>query len=426
MRDAQVDGSTEDSRPIVHHTLARKDDPKTNRRDKGIIWPARHLSRDIGPRPPGSSGERSASRFIEKELRSLDLEPESDRFRTPVTTAWSKSIVHLALVIGVLVFPASSHASFALVCIGFVLFLFEEHGRSPFAWLQPHAQSVNLVTRIHPLKKTERKLVILAHMDSPRSAFYYKPGIVRLYRTAFLLDSLCQILIFMLSTVLYGGYLLSMEQDKLSLLWNVSLVVVIPPALALLGLLYKSILGKATPGGNDNASGVAVLEQIARIYSRRAPHNTELWLVFTGASDGDSSGLKRFIHGNRAQLKGAYYIVLDQVGHGFPVCYRREGRLMPFRANRQLLNLARRISDMHANYGLELRRNFLYLSEGYQLLSRGRKAMTVSSRDKSRYPRYWRWRKDDYDNVDPRTLRLSADFIQAMVDNMDRGNLKKK
>jgi hypothetical protein len=137
-------------------------------------------------------------------------------------------------------------------------------------------------------------------------------------------------------------------------------------------------------------------------------------------------GLKRLTSKYRRDLRGAYFIVLDQVGRGFPVCYRREGRLIPFRGNRRLLSLSRRISDIHAHYGVAFKRNYLYISEGYQLLSRGKRALTISSREQSRYPRYWRWQKDDYSNIDPRTLRLTADFVQAVVDNIDRGNLKKK
>ena len=426
MKDAQVEEPVDKREPLVFKTSAEDDGSKTKHKNKGITWPARHLVKDIGPRPPGSTGENRTSRFIERELKSLGLDAEIQRFHTPATTAWSEFFPHLILALGVLLFPVSSHLSYALVCIGFITFLFEEFGRSPFAWLQRYHRSENVIADFEPYKEAERTLVILAHIDSPRSSFYYHPGLVRFYRTAFLIDFLFQILLFMLFTLIYVGSLLSMGEERLDVLWKVGLLFLIPPALALLGLLYKGIFGKAIPGGNDNASGVAVLLQLAKVYSRRKPHNTKLWLVFTGAGDAGAMGLKRFNSKFRRDIRGAYFLILDQVGRGFPVCYRREGRLIPFRSNRRLFSLSRRISDIHAHYGVAFKRNPLYISEGYQLLSRGKRALTISSRDKSRYPRYWRWRKDDYSNVDPRTLRLTADFVQAMVDNIDRGNLKKK
>jgi Peptidase family M28 len=415
----------EKSEPILHHTVTRKGGPKDKQGEKGIILPAKHLTKDIGPRPPGSAGERSAARFIEKEFKSLDLEAETQRFKTPVTTAWSEFTIHLMMIVGVLVFPLSSHLSIGLIVISFFLFLLEEYGRSPFTWLQPHRQSGNIVTSISPTRENLLTLVIVAHTDSPRSAFFYHPGLVRFFRTFLLLDVICQAGLFMLFIFIYGGHLLKMQQDKLTFLWHIGLLLLIVPLLAAIALLYKASSGKATPGGNDNASGVAVLLELARVFSRRHPLNIELWLVGTGASDAAGMGIRRLLRDNRKKLRGAYFMVLDQVGTGLPVCYRREGRLITFRANRRLSSLAKDASRSHAHYSAGFRRNNLYISEGFQLLSRGKKALSISTREKSRYPRNWRWPGDDYDNLDPRSIRLTFDFVRAMVDSLDRSDLKK-
>jgi len=414
----------DDSEHILHHTVSGGESTRARQGDKGITWPARHLARDIGPREPGSQGERSAAHFIERELNALGLATETQRFHAPATTAWSEMLVHLLPVIGAIAFPANSHISYGLICLGFFLFLLEYFGRSPFLWLQPRHRSENVIAKIKPHRDPRRTLVLIAHMDSPRSAFYHRPGLVRPARAAFLLDFVSMAALFMLFTVAYAGYLLSMEETTLTIFWQLGLILAIPPALALIALLSKAAAGRATPGGNDNASGVAVLLELARVYTRRQPHNTDLWLVSTAASDAGGAGVKRLARQYRRELKGAYYILMDGVGRGFPVCYKREGRLISFHSNRKLTGMARRISDVHAHYSTGFKRNSMYISEGFQLLSRGRKAVTVSSREDSRYPRYWRWSKDDYDNIDPRSLRLCLDFLIAMVDNIDRGDFK--
>ena len=391
----------------------------------GIVWPARHLSKNIGPRPPGSQAERSASHYFAKELKALGFAPEAQRFKTPSTTAWSEFFVHLITIVGVLTFPVFTHLSFILVLLGFFLFLLEQYGRSPFSWLQRHHPSENIICKINPLRDRHRVVVIAAHIDSPRSAFYYRPGIVNFFRISFLLDFFCHAGLFMLFTFAYGGYLLNMDQDILNFLWLIGLALTLIPFLSMIALFCKATLGKATPGGNDNASGVAVLLELARLFSHRLPIHTEVWLVSTGASDAGCLGIRRLMRENRSQLRGAYFIILDQVGRGFPVCYRREGRLIPFRPNRILLSAAKDVSKNQTPYHAGFIRNNLYISEGFQLLSRGKKALTVSSRDKSRYPLYWRWEKDGYQNVDPRSLRLTFDFIRALIDNLDRRGKKK-
>jgi len=414
----------EGSENILHHTVGGSEGSRGGRqRERGIAWPARHLAREIGPRAPGSNGERSAARFVEKEVRSLGLEPEVQSFRAPTTTAWSELLVHAIPLLGVAVFPLNSHASFVLVFPGFLFFLLEYYGRSPFIWMQAHRRSENVISRLKPAREERRKLVVIAHLDTPRTAFYRGPAFLWMIRSAFLLDFACMAALFMLSAVAYAGFLLSMESETLDFIWYVSLIISIVPALAFIALLAKA-LGSSTPGGNDNASGVAVLLELVRTYHRRQPLFTELWLVWTGGADASGAGVKRLLRRYRRELRGAYFVVMDGVGRGFPVCYRREGRLVPFRANRRLIGVVKSVNDTHAHYGAGFRRNNLYLGEGFQLISRGRRAITVSSRDESRYPRYWRCVRDDYDNIDVRSLRLSLDLMIAFIDSIDRGGLK--
>lgn len=414
----------DDSDNILHHTVSSGESSGGGRqREKGITWPARYLAREIGPRAPGSNGERSAARFVEKEMRSLGAEAEALNLHTPATTAWSEMLVHLIVLVGVILYPANSHVSFALVFLGFFLFLLEYYGRSPFNWLQPHRRSQNVIARLRPGREGRRTLVIIAHMDSPRTAFYRRPGLILTVRAAFLLDFACMAALFMLFSIAYAGHLLSMEEETLTLLWHLGLAIAPVPAAVSFALLIKAA-GVSTPGGNDNASGIAVLLELARAYTRRRPLFTDLWLVATSGADAGGAGIKKLLWQYRRELKGAYFIVMDGVGRGFPVCYRREGRLFPFRANRKLVDAVKRVNDVHAHYSAGFRRNNLYLGEGFQLISRGRRAITVSSREESRYPRYWRCVKDDYDNIDVRSLRLSLDFMIALIDNIDRSDLK--
>ena len=411
------------SEHILHHTVSGGEGTKARQREKGITWPARHLARDIGPRAPGSQGERSAARFIEKELGSLGIDAETQKFRSPATTAWSEVLVHLMPVIGAVIFPANRFISYALICLGFFLYLLEYNGRSPFTWLQPHRHSENIVARMRPYREVKKVLVVISHMDSPRAPFYHHPALLWSLRIAFILDFVCMTALFMLFTVTFAGHLLSMEEATLDFLWHLGLIVATVPALVALALFVKAC-GGSTPGGNDNATGVTVLLELARVYTRRQPYNTDLWLISTGAADAGGAGLKKLLRHHRRELKGAYFIVMDGVGRGFPVCYRREGRLIAFRGNRRLAGVVKDVSGAHGHYSVGFRRNGLYLGECFQLLSRGRKAITVSSREESHYPRYWRCSKDDYDNIDLRSLRLSLDFMIALVDTIDRGDLK--
>ncbi len=407
---------------ILHHTVSADRGERAGQREKGIARPVRRLARDIGPRPAGSGGEKAAADFVAAELKARGLEVEVQAFRAPTSTAWSELFVHLTALLGVVTFPANSHLSYALVCLGFLLFLLEYYGRSPFARLQPQRHSQNVVARLQPQRAPQKTLVLAAHLDSPPSAFYRRGGFQRFARIAFLADFAAFAALFMLFTVSYAGFLLSMEKEALDLFWHLGLALSVLPALAAAALLCKAT-GSATPGGNDNASGVAVLLELARSLSARPPRDTALWLVCTGAACSGGAGARRLLRRNRRELGGAHYIFMDGMGRGFPVAYRREGRLIPFRAGRKLRACFGQVRDAHPHFDASWRRNALYLGEGFQLLSRGRKAMTVSTREDSRPPRHWRSADDAHDNVDPRSLRRSLDFMIALVDGFDRGDI---
>ncbi len=405
---------------ILHHKVTRSEAPKAVVSEKSIIAPARFLSREIGGRAPGSPGERSASRYVEREFKGMGLDPELQRFRTPVTTAWSELLVHFILIIGVIIFSLFSILAYVLIFFGFVFFLLEEFGRSPFAWLQSFAKSENVVTRVSAREKASRKLVIVAHVDSPRSALYYQPELARFYRIFTIIDFICMAFLFMLFTFSFGGFILKMEASALNLFWKIGLIPLVVPLVALIALAQKAFAGKPIPGANDNASGVAVLLELARTYSRRHPQNLELWLVATGAADAGGMGIKRLLSKNRRQLRGSYYIVLDKVGSGLPVCFKKEGVIFPFRANRKLTSVVKEVFKVHPHYANGFKKNRLYRSESVQLLSRGKKAITIGTCEKRGCPPNWRWRKDDLDNIDPRSMRLTLDLVRSMVDALDK------
>lgn len=416
----------DDGETILRHTVAPHGGRSSRVREKGILGVARHLARDIGPRPPGSKGERKAARFVERELTSLGYRVECHSFRIPSTTAWSEVLSHLVTLAGVLLFPGQKSLSYALVTLGFLFFLLEGFGRSPFAWLSGTKRSENVVARTGPAGGAELSVVLVAHLDSPLSASHKQRLRSPVVRMGYLADFAFQAAIFILFTLAFGGWLLKMEPSRLDFLWRVGLALAVPVLLSLLFLFVRAAAGSHTPGANHNASGVAVLLELARFYSRHPLHSAELWFVFTGASEVGARGMRAFLRHYHRRRKDDYYLVIDGVGRGFPTFYHREGRLLAFRANRRLCRLAAEVSRSYPNLSSGYARNRWYNSEGFHLLSRGRQAITISASEGRGTPRYFRQHKDDYLNLDARSLRLALDYLRTLIDKLDHGGLSGK
>lgn len=414
----------DDSETIIRHEITAHGDARHLRRDRSIAWPALHLARDIGPRPAGSSGERKAARFVERELRKLGLEVVNQRFRVPATTAGSKAIARIFLLTGAALFPFQRHLSYALVLVGFFSLLLEIYGRSPFAWLSAHPQSENVVARIRPVKEPQLRVVLVAHLDSHRAGPRNGTWAGGSYRGFLLLDFLGQATVFTVFTLAYAGFLLSMDAQKLDFLWKVGLLPCVPVLVSLAVQVSRALSGKASPGGNFNASGVALLLELANHYSRRQPQRAELWFAFTGASEINGRGVRKLVRNNRKDLREAYFFVVQGVGRGFPACTRREGHLFGFRVNRRLEKLAKHVIDSYAHYSAGLVKNRGVLGEAFQLLSRGYRAITICGLERGYAPRHRQKKKDDHISLDPRSLRLALDFTRSLLEAADHGGLR--
>lgn len=416
----------EDKR-ILEHTISASEASSSRRWERSIAWPACYLAAEIGPRPPGSKGEARAARFIRRELEGMGYQVEVQEFKSPVTNAWGRALDRLLILAGGLLFPVNRHLSYALVFAGFLSFLLERYGRCPFSCLAPRRRSENVVARATPQHgQGAPRLVIVAHLDSNRTAFYYRPGLANLYRALRSLEALSQGALFLLFTLAYGGHLLSVDPAKLDFLWRIGLALSLFPFLSFLAIISKAFSDRASPGGNFNGSGVAVLLELARLYSRHQPHEAELWFAFTGASDAEGRGVRELVRRHRRELRGVGFLVLEGVGRGFPACRSKEGPLPGFRPDRRLLKQARRVMETYAHYSGGTTRMRYHRGEAFHLLSRGHRALTVVGMEEGFIPRYWRWEKDDQANVDPRSLRLALDFVRALVDAVDHGGSGKK
>jgi hypothetical protein len=389
------------------------------KRSTGMLSHVRKLSVDIGARPSASSAEEAAARYVEHALKRDDLAPAYERFRARRNPSTPLAVCYAVMLSSVLFFRASPIAFTIFFLLGLLAMLLEFMGKSALGVLQWRFPSGNVVARIRPYEREERRVVVLAHLDSHRRAFYYGKRLFWLYRPFIVFHTLTTLLLAMWLIVITGATILKVEDATLVTFWRVALAAAVPLLIAFLAVLSRCLIRRYPKGANDDASGVAVLLNLAHHYSNRRPSSTELWLVALGCEDPGAMGLKRFISQHRAELKGASWIFLEGMGGEKPKCFRKEGLVLPFHANRSLLRTAQDINLVYPHYGLVLGRTDATLGSGYRLLSQGRKAVTFSSRPGSQDAAA----RDQYDEVDPRNLQANYAFILHYVENIDKKGL---
>ena len=220
-----------------------------------------HLDRlayEIGPRRAGSRGDERALDYLSSKLKEYGLKVQRQDFKfvDRERRLWSTLLLGLlSLLLSLLLPPLPSLLPWSLTLL--------------LTWrpdLLPGRRTCNLLAELEG--EGERR-VLLAHRDS--APCVSRPRLLELYHLLQLPSLLLPTLFLLLRPLLpslwpWGGVL-------------ALLLFGIPRSLPLL-----SLSSRASPGANDNASGVSLLLEVARVCSQLNPR-PPLLLVFTGAEE---------------------------------------------------------------------------------------------------------------------------------------------
>jgi Zn-dependent M28 family amino/carboxypeptidase len=125
-------------------------------------------------------------------------------------------------------------------------------------------------------------------------------------------------------------------------------------AAGLAALFLQADLTPYTEGANDNASGAAVVLDLARRLRAEPLAGTEVWCVLTGCEEVGCYGAFAFADAHRAELGGAAWIAVDSVGgHGATPGYlTRETFLLATPSDPGLIRLAEGVAARRPELGL--------------------------------------------------------------------------
>lgn len=255
-----------------------------------------YLSQEIGPRPAGTEEEQRAALYISETLSAeTGLPTTMEDFQCNPDSTLPRALVSGVAVFMTLVATIFSVVSVASIVIGFlcVLLLAAEIFDKPvLSRLLNRGASQNVVAKYVPLKSAKqasrrRKVIIVAHYDSGKIRRDLNSAVIAalplLYWVEFAAMVLMPVLLLvrMIVTPVDGGLIA----------FNVALGLVM--AVAVLPTLSFALekLSTYNDGANCNASGVAVLLDVAaRVAASRDIPDGEEPLIH-GAAAAASAGL---------------------------------------------------------------------------------------------------------------------------------------
>jgi Peptidase family M28 len=304
-------------------------------------------------RGSATAAEKEAAEYTQAQLKLLGIENVRLQPFLGLRSIW----LFLALVFGL---ALVGHAAFWLLrqpmgnlpgliisllafsLSGYLLWCKFTFRNYPLRATLPHAPSQNVLAIISPVGEAQRRLVLVAHLDSHRAVFWFATNfLVTLFAIAAVVS-------------IYGVYL-AIPLYILAILTHGQVLAWLGLILAIFHFLswftgVTADLGQYSPGANDNAAAVGTILALTERLKAQPLQNTEVWLAFTGCEESGCDGMLALLKENGDELKEALFVDFDMVGIGDCLSYiQEEGNLIRHTIPEQVEAL---VKEVGKPYGL--------------------------------------------------------------------------
>lgn len=252
------------------------------------------LAYEIGPRLAGTSGDRMAAEYIKKQFESYGLRPRVQEFKFVNRSARLKttSLLFVTAFVALLFLPPE---------LSFLTWIAAVITWRSLEKIMPKHTSQNIIA-VRKVEKPRKRVAVTAHYDSaPCTASHKLHIFLKLTFVPFLL--LISIILVLHALRFVPAW---------SVVWAVLAFTFLPVCTGVFIMGQDRII---SPGANDNASGVAVMLEAARVLAESPPADTELRFIAFGAEEQALVGARKLVK-EKFLPPDTLVVNLDMVGTG--------------------------------------------------------------------------------------------------------------
>ncbi len=272
----------------------------------------KHVNLLAFDRSAATVGETKAVNYMQEELFDNGIEFKLEYF------AWSSPIrflmktIYLMILAYLLVF----RLFLVIVLFFFIKYMFQKTRKISFTKKE---QSKNLIATIKASRRVKNRPVIIfsAHYDSVSSRISYKVQNALLYIIRIVI--LPYIGLNMFVSIWIALNLFEITAYNIVFIYLVSIISIISLSVVIPTFLFFFIANKST-GSIDNASGVSILIELAKLIKNKPLENYDVLFIWCGAEEWGLKGSKNYVKKNKDYLKSKYdlnksmNINIDMVG----------------------------------------------------------------------------------------------------------------
>jgi len=390
---------------------------------ESVIDHSRHLAVKIGPRGSTTTQERMAAEYCFQHFQSLGIDAQIQEFNAPKTGWRQHSLAALLglLSIGLAWFGGNSGSiisAFIMILTTGSVILELYFKPNLLRLFIPRGKSHNVIARIKPSEKVRKQVLIVSHIDSHRTPWVFSTKnrllLLRLITTLGIISFFLSIFIFLIITFI----------DIEILRWGLLFLI---PVFGLMFLItYQPDTTPYTNGANDNASGTAIILDIASKILQEPLRYVEVLILCSGSEEVGSYGIQAFIKENKSVLKNSLGINIDNVGgNGVGVCYTSsEGMILPDKPSPELIELADQIKfDRYELEVYTLPYNTLH-TDGTCMMVNGIPTISFVGLTPGGEIPDWHKTSDVFNNIDSDTVKNNELFVFELIQRIDAEELK--
>lgn len=371
-----------------------------------------YLAGRLPHRGANTENERIAAEYLHERLKTLTPQTEIDEFHSVDTYTYLFAAYYIEFLIVAALATWLPWVGLAYGTVVFVMYLAEFTGYSVMSRFLPQYETQNVMARF--LSRDPRRLLIVtSHYDSPKATSFTEPSRARWLRWAHIVIVLCMLTV--LVTCAADGMLVldgSPYRVDIWLRWTCVALLMSAAMTLYMGELNAEFVS----GAVNNASGVAVLLQLAERLKESPPERTDVWLVATGSKETWLNGMRQLLVGLRLDKARTYFLNVANVGAGDLRYVTGEGMMHVFPSSKELLREARALAP---EYGAEPIVYRGFPTDALVPLARGYKSMTVMATDLHGLPAHWNWHSDAVSEVKMDVLSRAAGYVEAIVRRLD-------
>lgn len=371
------------------------------------------LAGQLPHRGANTENELSAAKYLRERFAEYTPTAELEEFYSPDSYGMLFAMYYLEFLLVALLALWLPWLALAYGAGVFICYLAEFTGYRVMSRFMPQYATQNVVARLYGIRP--RKLfVVTAHYDSEKTTPLSNPKVAPWLRAAHYAVVVAMLIVIATCAADMFGVFSAMAFPVTTVVRWLALAYLIFAA----GVLFFSDLsGEFGRGALNNASGVAVLLQLAERFAITPLDDADIWLVATGSKGSWMSGMRHFMREHEFDSHTTYFLNIEHVGAGALRYLTGEGMLHFFKSAPEMVKTANKIGMAFGATPLKLRG---LPTDGLIPLTRGFKALGICATGHDGRLAHWNTDADRLTNVDLRVIKEATAFAETMLRELAR------